>query len=134
MIMETDKICRLSQQAGDPGELTGQISLQPMDCNPPGSPIHGILRQEYWSGLPFPSPGDPANPLIRPTCLTSPALAGGFLTTEPPRKPQQNWITTCIIMKIPHTHYIQNLIQNRSSQCGKIRCQLEGKKTIKIQT
>ena len=29
-----------------------------MDCNLPGSSIHGISRQEYWSGLPFPSPGD----------------------------------------------------------------------------
>ena len=27
-----------------------------MDCSPPGSSVHGILRQEYWSGLPFPSP------------------------------------------------------------------------------
>ena len=28
----------------------------PMDCNPPGSSVHGFSRQEYWSGLPFPSP------------------------------------------------------------------------------
>ena len=28
----------------------------PMDCNPPGSSARGISRQEYWSGLPFPSP------------------------------------------------------------------------------
>ena len=38
-------------------------------------------RQEYWSELPFPSPGDLPNPGIEPT---SPALAGGFFTTEPP--------------------------------------------------
>ena len=44
----------------------------------------GFSRQEYWSSLPFPSPGDLANPGIRPT---SPALAGVFLTTEPPGKP-----------------------------------------------
>ena len=48
----------------------------------------GFSRQEYWSGLPFPSPGDPADPGIKPTCLASPALAGGFLTTKSPRKPQ----------------------------------------------
>ena len=30
----------------------------PMDCSPPGSSVHGIFRQEYWSGLPFPSPGE----------------------------------------------------------------------------
>ena len=41
-------------------------------------------RQEYWSGLPFPSPGDLPDPGIEPT---SPALAGGFFTTEPPGKP-----------------------------------------------
>ena len=37
-------------------------------------------RQEYWSGLPFPTQGDLPNPGIEPT---SPALAGGFFTTEP---------------------------------------------------
>ena len=44
----------------------------------------GFPRQEYWSGLPFPSPGDLPNPGIEPR---SPALAGGFFTTEPPGKP-----------------------------------------------
>ena len=28
----------------------------PMDCSPPGSSVHGVFRQKYWSGLPFPSP------------------------------------------------------------------------------
>ena len=37
-------------------------------------------RQEYWSGLAFPLPGDLANPGIEPTSPASPALAGGFLT------------------------------------------------------
>ena len=41
-------------------------------------------RQEYWGGLPFPSPGDLPDPGIEPT---SPALAGRFFTTEPVRKP-----------------------------------------------
>ena len=40
-------------------------------------------RQEYWSGLPFPPPGDRPNPGIEPVSLTSPALAGGFFTTVP---------------------------------------------------
>ena len=44
----------------------------------------GFARQEYWSGLPFPSPGDLPNPGIKPM---SPALAGGFFTTEPTEKP-----------------------------------------------
>ena len=44
----------------------------------------GFSRQEYWSGLPLPSPRDLPNPGIK---LRSPALAGGFFTTEPPGKP-----------------------------------------------
>ena len=39
-------------------------------------------RQEYWSGLPFPSPGDLPNPWIKPASLKSPALAGRFFTTR----------------------------------------------------
>jgi len=40
-------------------------------------------RQEYWSGLPFPTPRDLPNPGIKPVSLVSPALAGEFLTTAP---------------------------------------------------
>ena len=47
----------------------------------------GFPKQEYWSGLPFPSPGNLPNPGIKPTSLGSPALAGGVFTTEPPGKP-----------------------------------------------
>ena len=43
--------------------------------------------QEYWSGLPFPPPGDLSHPGINPLSLASPALAGGLFTTEPPGKP-----------------------------------------------
>ena len=41
----------------------------------------GFPRQEYWSGLPFPPPGDLPDPGIKPTSLISPTLAGGFFTT-----------------------------------------------------
>ena len=41
-------------------------SCDPMDCNPLGSSLMGFSRQEYWSGLPFPSPGDLPNPGIEP--------------------------------------------------------------------
>ena len=44
----------------------------------------GFFRQEYWSGLPFHSPGDLPNPGIKPTF---PKLAGRFFTTKPPGKP-----------------------------------------------
>ena len=42
----------------------------------------GFSRQEYWSGLPCPPPGDLPNPGTEPTSLMSPALAGGFFTTS----------------------------------------------------
>ena len=41
-------------------------------------------RQWYWSGLPFPSPGDLLNPRTKLASPASPALAGGFFTTVPP--------------------------------------------------
>ena len=44
-------------------------------------------KQEYWSSLPFPIPGDLPDPGIKPKSLVSPALAGRFFTTAPPRKP-----------------------------------------------
>jgi len=43
----------------------------------------GFSKQEYWSGLPFPSPGDLPDPGIEPA---SPELAGRFFTTEPSEK------------------------------------------------
>ena len=48
----------------------------------------GLSRQEYWSGLLFPSPGDLTNPGMEPTPPTSPALAGKLFTTESPGKPK----------------------------------------------
>ena len=56
----------------DPMDLANQVLLS-----------MGFPRQEYWSELPFPFPGDLPNPGIKPM---SPTLAGGFFTTEPPGK------------------------------------------------
>ena len=57
-------------------------------CSPPepGSVAlsMGFPKQEKWSGVPFPSLTDLPDPGIEPT---SPELAGGFFTTEPPEKP-----------------------------------------------
>ena len=58
----------------------------PMGCSPPGDgpPLSmGITRQEHWSGLPFPSPGDLPNPGMEPG---SPVIAGRVFNTEPPGK------------------------------------------------
>ena len=46
----------------------------------------GFSRQENWSGLPFPNPGDLSSPGIKPASLTSLVLAGGFFTTGAPGK------------------------------------------------
>ena len=46
-----------------------------------------FCRQEYWSGLPFPTPGHIPIPGMEPMSLASPALAGEFFTAEPPGKP-----------------------------------------------
>ena len=53
-----------------------------LDWNLPGSSVYGISKQEYWSRLPFPPPGDLPDLGIKPTSLTSPALAGGFFATS----------------------------------------------------
>ena len=61
----------------------------------------GVSRQEFWSGVPLPSPGDLADPGIKPVSTAPPALAGGFFTTEPPGKPLSylfflgNWALRC---------------------------------------
>ena len=54
-----------------------------MDCGPPGSSIHG---QEYWSGLPFPSPGDSPDPGSN-LCLLH--WEADSLLPEPPGKPSE---------------------------------------------
>ena len=56
------------------------------DYSPQAPLSMGFPRQEHWSGLPFPSRGDPPDSGIEPR---SPALAGRFLTTEPPGRPAQ---------------------------------------------
>ena len=50
-------------------------------------PSMGFSRRVYWSGVPFPSPGDLPHPGIKSVSLMSPALAGGFFTTAPPGNP-----------------------------------------------
>ena len=58
----------------------------PMEYSLQSSSVHGIFRQEYWSGLSFPTLGDLPNPGIEPRSL---ALQADSLPVEPPGKP---WI------------------------------------------
>ena len=80
----------------------------PMDCSLPGSSVHGILQARescgilswQWSGLLFPTPGDLPDAGIQPRSPGSPALAGGFFTTESSGKPFLGR-ETCIISHRP---------------------------------
>ena len=63
----------------------------------------GFLRQEYWSGLPFPSPGDRPNPGIE---LMSPALAGGVFTATSPGKPR-NYSRTSLMPLVSNAESIK---------------------------
>ena len=64
------------------------ILCDPMDVARQASLSMGFSRQEYWSGLPFPSPGDLPDPGIEPRSLMSPALAGRLFTTSAPGEAQ----------------------------------------------
>ena len=57
-----------------------QLFCDPMDCILPGSSVHGISQQEYWSGLSFPFPRDLPNPGIE---TESPALQVNSLPLSP---------------------------------------------------
>ena len=87
----------------------------PMDYSPPGSPSMEFLRQEYWSGLPFPPPRDLPIPGIEPG---SPTLQADSLPSEPPEKPE-------VYNNLTHTeqwnqsrwnwiHNLQSSVQNKN--------------------
>jgi len=93
----------------------------------------GFLRQEYCSGLPFPSPGNLSYPGIEPT---SPALPGGFFITETPGKPTMEYhsvIKKNEIMLIATTWMdLEIVILTEVSQTEKEKCgQLYRKSTKK---
>ena len=54
----------------------------PLDCSPPDFSVHRFPRQEYWSGLLCPLPGDLPNAGMEPAFLMSTVLAGRFFTTS----------------------------------------------------
>ena len=68
----------------------------------------GFSRQEYWSGLPCPSPGDPPDPGTEAASLMSPTLAGGFVTTN------ATWegLHTAIIPNICQSHNFIRLLRD----------------------
>ena len=67
------------------------LLCDPMDCNMPGSSVHGILQARILDWVAILPSGD-LGPVVEPAFPTAPALVGGFFTTEPPGKPQTNLI------------------------------------------
>ena len=65
-----------------------QLLVTPWTVAYQAPPSIGFSRQEYWSGLPFPSPGDLPNPGIKPR---SPALQADALLSDPPGKPKERY-------------------------------------------
>ena len=77
--------CKLPGKAKSDSGSTVSNSLQPVDCGCQGPLSMEFSRQEYWSVLPFPSPGTLPNPGIEPR---SPALQATSLPSEPSGKPK----------------------------------------------
>ena len=68
-----------------------------MNCSLPAPLSIGFFRQEDWSGLPFPSPGDLPNPGMELVSLTSPTLAAGFFTTSTTWEAPSGPVKDCLI-------------------------------------
>ena len=65
----------------------------------------GFLRQEYWSGLPFPTPGVLLDPGIEHMSPESPALAAEFFTAEPPGKPAKDYRRSQNMQRLNKVYY-----------------------------
>ena len=76
-------------------------------------PSMEFSRQDYWSGLPFPSPGDLLNPGIEPG---SPALQADALPYEPPGKPEVKISQSCLTLCDPMDYTVQGILQARILQ------------------
>ena len=72
-------------------------SATPGTVDHQGPLTKGFSRQEYWSGLPCPPPGDLPNAEIEPASLMSPALAGEFFTTS------TTWEAPSEVYRIPNS-------------------------------
>ena len=93
-----------------------------MDSSLP-DPSVGFSRQEHWSGLPFPTPGDLPDPGIQPMSLASPALTGRFLplshlgSPNIPPGPHKYFLLTkkIFISAFRQQILVENLLYDRSS-------------------
>ena len=79
-------------------------------------------RQEYWSELPFPSPGNLLEPRIEPA---SPSLTGRFFTTEPPGKPHRMYTYHIYTIALPFLFPLSYLLRYLEAVNTKISASLE---------
>ena len=96
-----------------------------MDCSPPSSSVHGFPRQEYWNGLPLPSPGDLPNPGIK---LWSPALQADSLPIELQGSPwghQHNCSLSCLCM-YTGKYQLSSVAQSCPTLCDPMNCSTPG--------
>ena len=87
----------------------------PMDCSPQAPLSMEFSRQENWSGLPCPPPGDLPNPGTEPASLASPALAGRFFSTV------WHLERTVMVLETKNTHCLRihgNINQKTPAQTG----------------
>ena len=75
----------------------------------------GFSRPEYWSGVPFPTPGALPNPGIEPVSLMSPALAGGFFTTRATTVETTPDVNNSLTGKASSHHYLTSIRKAREA-------------------
>ena len=100
---------------------TGSTLFEPVNCSHQAPLSLGFSRQEYWSGLPFPTPGIFLTQGWNPLSVGSPALAGRLFTTLPPGKPKARtvlcgWLNKAMVkQKLQHFGHLMQ----RADSLGK---------------
>ena len=85
----------------------------------------GFPKQEYWSGLPCPSPGDLPDPGIESTSLMSPELAGGFLPLVLPGKPSDIvCVVLCLVAQLCLTFYDPWMAAHQAPATGVLQARI----------
>ena len=112
-VYKKKKSCRsylvIHQEVKELKLLVSQLCLtlyHPTGCSLPGSSVHGISWQEYWSGLPCTSPGDLPDPGIEPTYPVSPTLEMGSLPLSHWGSLADAWIPSKIMASASALSYL----------------------------
>ena len=107
-------------------------SLRPFGLWPIRLLYMGFSRQEYWSGLPSPSPGDLPDPEIKPR---SPTLQADSLPSEPPGKPR-NWVKSSQLEVLPlrlgYNPFLLKLVSGEDSALCWLLCRTNATECQKI--